>query len=401
MLDGLEYCSIAASDAHCSHIDRKEKSVSKRKIRNKKGWNTKFINSEQAWAPLLEDTEGDDFNYGDVRVGHIDTGYIEHSVFGSWSDDGSSEHILVDRGRNLIDPERDSRPTDPVDGGLNPGHGARIGSVMYGFAPGSMVGVAPRVPVVPYRAVTSVALLSGDEVRCAADAIDLAVDEGLCSVINISMGARPVFLPFSPFRRAIEKLGEACDRAYEKGVIIVAALGNNIHDRATYPAKFPRTIAAGGIEPIFRNGELKTVEMWKPQPNFLNEHDYQYIDVWAPAEAIYRVRALRRTGDVQNEYAPESDGDGTSYAAAAASGAAAIWLARRAAELQNSYPANQPWMVVEAFRKLLREHRKKRPDDAPSHCEAPLLDVKKLVEADLPAPSQLRREEQLSADMWG
>ena len=102
-------------------------------IRGKKGWNTKLIHSAQAWAPLLDDTPGDDFDYGDVRIGHIDTGYIEHSVFGSWTADGLSEHILVDRGLNLVDPDRDARPTDPVDGGLNPGHGTRIGSVMYGL----------------------------------------------------------------------------------------------------------------------------------------------------------------------------------------------------------------------------------------------------------------------------
>ena len=37
-------------------------------IRGKKGWNTKLIHSAPAWAPLLEDTAGDDFDYGDVRI---------------------------------------------------------------------------------------------------------------------------------------------------------------------------------------------------------------------------------------------------------------------------------------------------------------------------------------------
>ncbi|HBF97852.1 MAG TPA: hypothetical protein DDW95_04820, partial [Alphaproteobacteria bacterium] len=235
------------------------------RIRGKKGWNTKLIKSAQAWAPLLEDTAGDDFDYGDVRIGHIDTGYVEHAVFGSWSDTGQSEHILVDSGMNLIDPERDPRPTDPIDGGLNPGHGTRIGSVMYGFAPGDWVGVAPRAPVVPYRAVTSVALITPSDISRVADAIHHAVDSSFCSVINMSLGARPTINPWGAFRRAIKKLGTACDHAYNEGVIVVAALGNNVHDRATYPAKFWRSICAGGLEPEFDGDKLSDVEIWKPQ----------------------------------------------------------------------------------------------------------------------------------------
>lgn len=370
-------------------------------IRGKKGWNTKLIHSAPAWAPLLEDTAGDDFDYGDVRIGHIDTGYVEHAVFGSWTGDGTSEHILVDRGRNLVDPERDPRPTDPVDGGLNPGHGTRIGSVMYGFAPGNMVGVAPRAPVVPYRAVTSVAMFSADDVSRVADAIDLAVQDGLCSVINMSLGAAPVVIPFGSYRRAVEKLGEACDRAYDKGVIVVAALGNNVHDRATYPAKFWRTICAGGLEPDFNDGRLKAVEMWKPQPKPLALTDYVHIDTWAPADVIFRARARFRTGETQDDYAPKVDGDGTSYAAAAVSGTAAIWLARRKAEIQSLYPPDQPWMLTEAFRRLLRDKHQGAPEDAPDRNAATILDAKAVVEADLPKPESLEREKRKCSKMWG
>ena len=371
------------------------------RVRGVKGWNTKLIRSAAAWAPLLEDTAGDDFDYGDVRIGHIDTGYVEHAVFGSWTGDGVSEHILVDAGRNLVDPGRDARPTDPVDGGLFPGHGTRIGSVMYGFAPGDMVGVAPRAPVVPYRAVTSVVLGEGDQVRCVADAVDLAVDEGLCSVINISLGARPVFLPFGGFRRAMTKLGEACDRAYEKGVIVVAALGNNVHDRATYPGKYWRTICAAGAEPVFKGNELERVEMWKPQREPLVGTDYQHIDVWAPAEDIFRAKTERRTGDVQRTYADQPDGDGTSYAAAAVTGTAAIWLARRGPEIAQLYPPDEPWMITEAFRKLLKETRQGAPADAPSNNPAGTLDTLALVEADLPPPGDLAIESRPCAGMFG
>ncbi len=364
-----------------------------------KAWPTSLIQSAPAWAPLLSNTAGDDFDYGEVRIGHIDTGYVEHAVFGSWSDEGTNEHILVDRGKNFVDDGRDARPTDPVDGGFSPGHGTRIGSVMYGFAPGHMIGVAPRVPVVPYRAIESVALTSADHLAAVAKAINHAVSDSYCSVINLSLGARPTFTPIVPFGRALKRLGRACDRAYDEGVIVVAALGNNLHDRATYPAKYRRTICAGGLEPVFQDGSFQCPSVWKPQPEPLTDDDMQYIDVWAPADKIFRATASLRDGRVQNQYEPLADGDGTSYAAAAVSGAAAIWLARRRADIETLYP--EPWMLTEAFRKLLQAAPESPSTGGQEGHPARILDVKALVDAELPRPSTLSRQETECSSMWG
>ncbi|UUX48787.1 S8 family peptidase [Nisaea acidiphila] len=370
-------------------------------VRGRKDWNTKFVRSAAAWAPLLEDTAGDDFDYGDVRIGHVDTGYVEHSVFGSWNNQGASEHILVDQGLNAVDPDREVRPTDPVDGGLNPGHGTRIGSVMYGFDPDVLVGIAPRVPVVPYRAVTSVALITAETIGQVADSINHAVEQSFCSVINMSLGARPVFNPFGAFRRAMRKLGKACDNAYENGVIVVGALGNNVHSKATYPGKYWRSICAAGLEPEFEGDRLTAVEMWKPQPEPLDAVDYQHIDVWAPAESIFRAHPKRRSGDVQDDYYPLPDGNGSSYAAATVSGAAAVWLARRARDIEAAYPPDDAWMVVEAFRSLLKTTHQGLPSDSHANNEAGMLDMKALVEADLPDAGTLDFETRLCRDMFG
>ncbi len=370
-------------------------------VRGRKNWNMKFVRSAAAWAPLLEDTAGDDFDYGDVRIGHIDTGYVEHSVFGDWDADGKSEHILIDRGANFVDPDRDRRPTDPVAGGLNPGHGTRIGSVMYGFDADVLVGIAPRVPVVPYRAVTSVALISPESINRVADAINHAVNESFCSVINMSLGARPVLNPFGPFRRALRKLGQACDDAYENGVVVVGALGNNVHNKATYPGKYWRSICAAGLEPEFQGDRLSAVEMWKPQPDPLDPVDYQHIDIWAPAETIFRAQPKRRAGELQDDYFPLPDGDGSSYAAATVSGAAAVWLARRGRDIEQTYPADQPWMIVEAFRALLEKTQQGAPADAHANNKAGMLDMKALAEADLPPPNQLNHETRLCSGMFG
>ena len=53
------------------------------------------------------------------------------------------------------------------------------------------------------------------------------------------------------------------------------------------------------------------------------------------------------------KYSYAGGGDGTSYATAITSGAAALWLAHHGAALQTAYP--QPWQRIEAFRTLARQ----------------------------------------------
>ena len=368
-------------------------------IRKVKNWNIRFVNSQAAWTPLLDTSSPTGFNYGDIEIAHIDTGYLRHDAFGPWEGD-KNDQVSLNRGINLI--EEGTLPIDPLTGGHR-GHGTRIGSVMCGYDPDIMVGVAPRAPVIPYRAIDFTALLDAGAVNRVAKAIQYAI-ENKCSVINLSLGTKPIFplisdLVDSGFKKDVEGLGAVCDEAYEKGVIIVAALGNNIHDRATKPGKYYRTICAGGLEPVFESQGLVRVEEWKPQANPLDAGDYAHIDVWAPADDIFRARASRPADGPQDAYWPTADGEGTSYAAAAVSGAAAIWLARRAEEIGTAYPEESPWMKVEAFRELLKTSGQGEPANAHRNNHAQMLDVSTLVEADLPAAESLIREDRLCANM--
>ena len=72
----------------------------------------------------------------------------------------------------------------------HPGHGTRVGSVIYGDLPGTMQGVAPRCPVVPYRVTNTVALsrFVNRYVSNVRKAIRRAVDQTDCNVISISLG---------------------------------------------------------------------------------------------------------------------------------------------------------------------------------------------------------------------
>lgn len=334
-----------------------------------KGWHIGAIKADQAWA-MLTDPHTGAIEYGDVRIGHIDTGYTPHPVFGAL--DGSDSNLITDQWTNFIETDR-REPLDPLDYRGFPGHGTRIGSVMYGDLPGQMRGVAPRCPVVPYRATNTVVLhsLLNRHLPAVGQSIRHGVDQTNCSVLSMSLGT-----PGIPLRN----MSAAVDHAYDAGVIIVAASGNNVSDHVTYPGKYFRTICAGGIAPNRR--------IWRTH----NQEMHGFIDIFAPADKIYRANSVLVDGRAQpGEY--RDDGDGTSYATACTAGAAALWLVYRREDLAKSYP--EPWMVVEAFRTLLRQTATKLTETPPG-VKTGILDIAALLQAKLPKASALKYEKRLA-----
>lgn len=94
-----------------------------------------------------------------------------------------------------------------------------------------VVGIAPKASILPVR----VGDYNGVTSENIAEGIEWAVDHG-AQVINISIGGS------SP-SRVIE---EACRYAYEKGVVVVAATGNEGYDgKISYPAAYSTVIAVG------------------------------------------------------------------------------------------------------------------------------------------------------------
>lgn len=214
-----------------------------------RNWHINEIKADRAWK-LMTDPATGEIDYGDIRIAHIDTGYTEHPVFG-----GEPSNLIVDQGTNFIEMDQ-LFPSDPMNYRGFPGHGTRIGSVMYGNLPGEMRGVAPECPVVPYRATNTVILsrLVNKHTRAIGKAIKHAVDDTGCSVISMSLGT-----PGIPFGAPAKNMGLAVDHAYDSGVITVAASGNNATDHVTYPAKYFRTICAAGINPdgtIYREDRI-------------------------------------------------------------------------------------------------------------------------------------------------
>lgn len=329
-------------------------------------WNIYSTGADKAWA-LLPRTAAGKIRWGRTRVAHLDTGYTHHEVFFPQGPQGPSSIILAAEGRDFLSPRRGTAEDPLKDTGLQaPGHGTRSGSALSADN-ARLTGVAPGLPLVPFR-VTDTSLVTGKVAKAIARAINHVVDNRVAPVVSISLGFPLV---------ADRDMGKAVDRAYEAGVIVVAAAGQVI-DRVTYPGKHRRTICCGGIRNRRRRYSL-----------YQKYDHYGRIDTWAPADPI-QVARFPPAGNYGKS-------DGTTYAAVHVAAAAAMWTLKHGAALRQAYP--KPWQRIEAFRMLLTASGKSWPvlDQLPTNA-ANRLDIEALLKKPLPDKSLLRYETDFAAD---
>lgn len=328
-------------------------------------WNLQHINQPQALDQLPKKSNGS-IDWGPVRVAHLDTGYTEHPAF-AFDANGKSAIVLTDLGKDFLNPRRRSAK-DPLTGPgfMPPGHGTRSGSALSANGAGYS-GVGPGLPLIPCR-VTESSLITKTVAQAIRRALDYVTVNRLAPVVNISLGT-----PIVPDTA----MGEALDRAYEKGIIVVCAAGQLI-DQVTYPAKHRRAIGVAGIQ---RRGKKHFI--------YYKYARYGRIDVWAPADPIRRANVIPEDPDDQF-------GDGTTYAAVHVSAAACMWLRKHGATIHQKY--REPWQRIEAFRVALFNGGRTLPFKSPPTNRARGLDCSRLLRAALPNPSHLIKENDLAGD---
>jgi hypothetical protein len=272
-----------------------------------------------------------------VRVGILDTGFDPaHSTL--------PLQLLLELQRDFFDDDLDAADPGVSGFGNNPGHGTATLALLASrrIKPRGVptfddfFGGAPHAEVVPIRIANSVVHFLTSSM---ADGIEYAITSG-CRVVSISMGGLPT-----------RRWAQAVNAAYEAGVAIFAAAGNNIRDglptrEIVWPARFDRVVAVCGATadkgPYFKSG------LDDMQGNFGPESKMQTaIAAYTPntpwAEIGCRdVVSLR--------------GAGTSSATPQAAAAAALWLQHRPS------PTNlEPWQRVEAVRHALFTSADKTP----------------------------------------
>ena len=151
----------------------------------------------------------------DIRVAVVDTGFSDKSI-----PDGS-----IAGGKNYI---VESMGTDDTYG-----HGTAVASI-----------ILENVPDAELVALVSSVYDHGKLTQVDADTFAMiimdAVDVYECDVINVSAG----------FAADVETVRQAVDYAKEKGVVIVAAAGNDYQDNPDakyYPAAYESVIAVGSM----------------------------------------------------------------------------------------------------------------------------------------------------------
>lgn len=313
----------------------------------------------------------DAIDWQDVRIGHIDTGYTRHPAFGfdlaPWVDTANAETLFQPSGGGPVDPPPEpGKGLDPLVGGRNPGHGTKSASTVVGKAAGdSFYGVAPGCSILPVRICNTVWI--NDRQKELAQAIEYVTSKNV-SVITVCLG-----IAGATTSRAVRK---AIDGAYEAGVIMICAAGQYVRDVVS-PARLNRTIAVAGTT------HLDVPWSWSC-------HGPE-TDLSAPAADIYSAASGLRSGSA--EYTYVDGGNGTTFATAMVSGACALWLLHRRADLRASYA--KPWQRVEAFRRCVKASTRK-PANWPYGFGDGILDVAALLSAGLPDAADLAKDQTAS-----
>ena len=211
-------------------------------------WNIEMVKAMEGWKLLPRLPDDGLVDWRGIEICHIDTGIRRHPALGEWRN-GRSTKILLEDGLNLQEPGTlplDPMDYDPAEGEIEvqPGHGTRTASVICANQPGEYMGVAPGVPLIPYRA-TNGSILTKRRGIGVSEALEHAISKNGCEIASISLG--------SPF--GAEPLGSVIDKAYDKGLIVVGAAGQVI-DRVVYPGKYFRTIAVGGVTQDAKSGSI-------------------------------------------------------------------------------------------------------------------------------------------------
>lgn len=348
----------------------------------------------------------------DAAIGHIDTGLFPHRTLG-YRGDAPPDNILIDIGLNVFDPKPgDARPVTDLGIGAGgvaaaaeyPDHGVKTLSIILANRPDELIGVAPGARIVPYRVANGPVFVG----RAKTNGIGRAIKHAMAlprpfrpNVFSISMGNPGVTGLAEWLRLGIggspgmdQETVDAVNRAYEAGIVIVAA-GGQVIDRVVYPARFARVIAVGGIT---------SAESHYPPGGYGGD---ELIDVSAYASNINRAAGFRASdGTIRETHAndpasDENEPSGTSYAAPQVAAAAALWLTLWAPQLR-ALP--EGWMVVESFRAALRssarKDRVKAYPSRPETIEIRRLDIERLMRTSPPGDGLRKRNAASKHASW-
>jgi serine protease AprX len=267
------------------------------------------------------------------------------------------------------------------------GHGTHIAGIIAGRDPEVAVGKENDsryfVGIAPGAHLINMKVASADgatDVSQVIAAIDWVVahrnDPGLnIKVLNLSFGTDSVQ------DARLDPLSYAVEVAWRKGIVVVAAVGNDgaARTRVTMPAANPYVITVGAADPM--GTEVRTDDKVASFSTLGNAT--RHADILAPGRSIVSLRDPGSFVDVQYPAALVGDaqqrffrGSGTSQAAAVVSGVAALLLQQR------------PTLTPDQVKRIIMTSRQTLPSTAGDVYATGQLDVKKAIDTATPTHTQ-------------
>jgi len=279
----------------------------------RKQWNFRSINVEAAW----DQTKGEGITIAVIDTGVTQVPDLKLTKFVSGYD-------FVNDRENAADDN---------------GHGTHVAGVIaqstnngYGVA-----GIAHLAKIMPLKVLSA---NGGGTVADIAEAIKFAADNN-ADVINLSLGGGG----------ASRLLQEAIAYAYDKGVVIIAAAGNENLNAASYPARYPKVVGVAATD-------FEGVKA--PYSNY-----GAGVDLTAPGGSETN-KILQNTIDPSTGESVFVGFQGTSLAAPHVAGVAALI---KASGIEN------PGEVIE----ILKKSARKEPEDTLNYFGAGHLDAQAAV----------------------
>lgn len=288
-----------------------------------------------------------------IRIGHVDTGYLPGHP-------SIPRNLLKDLGVSFWKDEfGTNKGIDQLHTGTiaeQDGHGTATLALLAGNTISKSdsyanyqgdFGAIPFAEVIPIRICDTV--FNAFNANDVARGIEYAVDYG-CEVITMSMAGYPT-----------RQVAKAVNMAYEKGVVVVTAAGNNfvkglgkLSPKAVlYPARFDRVIAATGAcydhAPYDMDASRDLMKARSEGGEFMQGS-------WGPEKAMDRAVAAYTPNvawaSYDTPYKFSRAGGGTSSATPQVAATAALWLLYHRNELKN-FTGSNAWKRVEAVRRAI------------------------------------------------
>ena len=314
----------------------------------RKHWAPDLIGVRKAWS-LTPPAGGKTHGEG-IRIAHPDSGYTHHAEL--LERPGA---IDVESGFDYVGGDADAFDEDGF-------HGTGTASVLMSGIGQDILGVAPKVTLVPLRVaqkglVRPAPVLLRSGMRRLRMGIGRAIEKD-CHVVSISLG----WLGHSALHDVIQ-------RAWEENIIIVAAAGNYTGPLVVWPARYRECICMAGCDA--RRG------IWKGSARGPR------VDFTGPAQDVWKAGFERGV-------AIATQSSGTSFATAMTAGVAALWLAFHGRNNLITRYKDDGVRLTEVFRTVID-----RSADPPPRSWfggfGGIVNVERALRTPLPEPQEVRR----------